>query len=56
MIKSPGGSGGPWAIPPRDQWAHLWDIELGEVLVTAIGVFATGPVTVHQVMLLPEEC
>lgn len=34
---------------------HLRDVELGEVLVAAVRVLAAGPVTVHEVVLLPEE-
>lgn len=33
----------------------LWDVKLCKVLVAAIGVLSTGPVTIDQVMLLPEE-
>lgn len=34
---------------------HLWDVELGEVLVAAVRVLAARPVAVHEVVLLPEQ-
>lgn len=36
-------------------YPHLRDVELSEVLVAAVRVLAAGPVTVHKVVLLPEE-
>lgn len=34
---------------------HLRDVELSEVLVAAVRVLAASPVTIHKVVLLPEE-
>lgn len=36
-------------------WGYLRDVKLCKVLIAAIRVLSTGPVTVYQVMLLPEE-
>lgn len=33
----------------------LWNVELSKVLVAAVGVLATSPVAVYEVLLLPEK-